>query len=53
MIVGERLRVLREARGKDARYLRKICGCLSRMSQHDRQLLMGLVENMARAKSRS
>jgi transcriptional regulator with XRE-family HTH domain len=40
--------------GKDARYLHKICGCLSRMSAGNRNLLMGLAENMAkRKKSRS
>lgn len=40
--------------GKDARYLHKLCQCLSRMKENDRQLLMGLAENMTRrTKSRS
>jgi transcriptional regulator with XRE-family HTH domain len=36
--------------GKDARFLHKICGCLSRMKQHDRDLLIGLAENITRRK---
>src|ERR1700747_3073676 len=38
------------SQGKDRRYLHKLCGCLSRMKDHDRQLLMGLAENMTRRK---
>jgi transcriptional regulator with XRE-family HTH domain len=36
--------------GKDARFLRKMCGCLSRMSTKDRALLLGFAENMTRKK---
>jgi transcriptional regulator with XRE-family HTH domain len=36
--------------GKDARFLRKICGCLSRMKERDRELLMGVAENVVRRK---
>jgi transcriptional regulator with XRE-family HTH domain len=38
------------SRGKDARYLRKMCGCLSRMSEGDRQLLLGFAENVVKRK---
>jgi transcriptional regulator with XRE-family HTH domain len=36
--------------GKDARYLHKICGCLSKMSRSDQELLMGFAENLAKRK---
>jgi transcriptional regulator with XRE-family HTH domain len=36
--------------GKDRRYLHKICRSLSRMNDGDRNLLMGLAENMTRRK---
>jgi transcriptional regulator with XRE-family HTH domain len=36
------------ARGKDERFLRKMCRCLSRMKQRDRELLLGFAENVAR-----
>jgi transcriptional regulator with XRE-family HTH domain len=36
--------------GKDARYLHKICGCLSKMSAKDKNLLMGLAENVTKRK---
>ena len=36
--------------GKDARYLRKLCRHLSKMRGTDRQLLMGLAENMTKGK---
>lgn len=38
------------SRGKDARYLHKLCGCLSRMSANDKTLLLGLAENMTKRK---
>ena len=38
------------SRGKDARYLRKLCGCLSRMKERDRELLLGFAQNMIKAK---
>ena len=38
------------SRGKDARYLNKLCRCLSRMKDHNRQLLMGFAENMTKRK---
>ena len=37
-------------RGKDARFLHKICGCLSRMTGRDRDLLMSFAENIVRRK---
>jgi transcriptional regulator with XRE-family HTH domain len=36
--------------GKDARFMHKMCGCLSRMSAGNRNLLMGLAENMTKRK---
>lgn len=36
------------SRGKDARYLRKLSACLSRMKASDRSLLLGLAENMVK-----
>jgi transcriptional regulator with XRE-family HTH domain len=36
--------------GKDARYLRKIRGCLSRMSEADRKLLLSFAENIVKRK---
>jgi transcriptional regulator with XRE-family HTH domain len=36
------------SRGKDARFLRKVCRCLSRMNDRDRTLLLGFAENFAR-----
>lgn len=36
--------------GKDARYLRKLCVLLSKMKETDRQLLLGLVQNMTKGK---
>jgi len=36
--------------GKDARYLHKLCGRLSRMKESDRQLLLGFAENLTRRK---
>ena len=36
--------------GKDARFLRKLCGCLSRMKDGDRELLLGFAENIVRRK---
>lgn len=38
------------SRGKDARFLNKLCGCLSRMSEGDRQLLLGFAENVIKRK---
>ena len=38
--------------GKDARYLHKICQCLSRMSAKDRSLLLGFAENMTKRAKR-
>ena len=38
------------SRGKDARFLRKLCGCLSRMKERDRELLLGFAQNMIKAK---
>jgi transcriptional regulator with XRE-family HTH domain len=32
--------------GKDARFLHKLCGLLSRMREADRQLLLGFTENV-------
>jgi transcriptional regulator with XRE-family HTH domain len=40
------------AGGKDARYLRKLQHCLSRMSEDDRKLLLFTVERMTRQKKR-
>jgi transcriptional regulator with XRE-family HTH domain len=34
--------------GKDARYLRKLCGLLSKMNQADRELFVDFVQNMTR-----
>ena len=34
--------------GKDARFLRKMCRCLSRMKEKDRELLLGFAENIVR-----
>lgn len=33
------------SRGKDARYLRKLCGFLSCMNEKDRDLLLGFAQN--------
>ena len=38
------------SRGKDARFLRKLCGCLSRMKDGDRELLLGFAENLTKRK---
>ncbi len=37
--------------GKEARFLHKLCGYLSRMSEGDRQLLLGFAENMKKRKA--
>ena len=37
-------------RGKDARYLHKMCGCLSRLKEADRQLLLDFAEQLVRRK---
>ena len=39
--------------GKDGRYLRKLCGHLSKMRAADRQLLFGLAQNMTKGKRRT
>jgi hypothetical protein len=36
--------------GKDARYMHKLCGFLSRMSARDRSLLLGFAENITKRK---
>ena len=36
--------------GKDARYLSKLCRHLSKMREADRELLMGLAQNMTKGK---
>ena len=36
------------ARGKDARYLSKVCRALSRMSERDRNILMAMARKTAR-----
>ena len=38
------------SRGKDARFLRKMCGYLSRMKESDRELLMGFAQNVVKRK---
>ena len=38
------------SRGKDARFLHKICGCLSRMCEGDRDLLLGFAERVIKPK---
>ena len=40
------------ASGKDARYLRKLQQCLSRMNEEDRNLLLFTVAKMSRSKRR-
>lgn len=40
------------SRGKDARFLRKMCGCLSRMNVADRELLLGFAQNMTKKKGK-
>ena len=35
-------------RGKNARYLSKLSGCLSRMEEKDRELLLGFVQRVAK-----
>ena len=40
------------ASGKDARYLRKLQQCLSRMEEKDRKLLLSALERMSRQKKR-
>jgi len=38
------------SRGKDARFLNKLCGCLSRMSEADRHLLLAFVQDVVKRK---
>ena len=40
------------SRGKDARYLRKLCSFLSKMRSADRQLLLGFAQNMTKGKGK-
>lgn len=40
------------AEGKDARYLRKLCGFLSRMNEKDRELLLGFAQNVTKKKGK-
>jgi transcriptional regulator with XRE-family HTH domain len=39
--------------GKDRRFLHKMCGCLSRMKENDRALLLEFAEQVTRRKKRT